>query len=307
MNRPNWLRLSPEVAAALDNKLPVVALESTLIAHGLPWPINLETAQQAEAAIRAAGAIPATIAIWEGEAVIGLSPAQLAELAVNKGVMKASRRDLGVARAQKQTAATTVAATMFLADQAGISIFATGGIGGAHPESCGNPWDISADLTELARIPVLVVCAGAKSILDLPRTLEILETLSVPVLGYRVGTFPGFYVRDSGLPVSAQVESAEEAARIFAAHSRMGNGGMLLTQPVSQEFALSAEELASALKIAEAEAHRQGVRGAALTPFLLSRLATLTKGKSLRANQALIVANAKLAGEVAVERTRITG
>jgi pseudouridylate synthase len=299
MTWPNWLRLHPDVAAALERNVPVVALESTLIAHGLPWPTNLETALEAEAAVRESGAVPATIAVWEGQPTIGLAEAQLTALAQSRGILKASRRDLAIAVAQNRSAATTVAATMYLAHQAGISVFATGGIGGAHPESA-NLWDISADLVELARIPLLVVCAGAKSILDLPRTLEILETLSVPVLGYQTQRFPAFYLRDSSLALPARVDTPEEAALVFRAHRRMGNAGVLLTLPISAEAALSEGEFNTALKSAEREAQSRGIRGSGLTPFLLSELARLTEGRSLRANRALIIANARLAGQVAL-------
>jgi len=214
--------------------------------------------------------------------------------------LKASRRDLASATVQRRTAATTVAATMHLAHAAGIQVFATGGIGGAHRDAA-ESFDISADLVELSRTRVLVVCAGAKSILDLSRTLEILETLGVPVVGYKTDRFPAFYVRDSGLPVPARVDDAGAAARLFAAHVRMSGGGAVLAQPVAEESALAAAEVEHAVKEAHAEAMTQGMTGAALTPFLLQRMAELTGGKSLRANQALIVANARLAAEVAKE------
>ena len=295
---PDWLTVADEVQAALTERRPVVALESTLISHGLPWPTNLETARSAEKAVRDAGAVPATIAVWNGTPTVGLSADQIEGLARTTDVLKASRRDLATAVAQRRTAATTVAGTMYLARCAGIRVFATGGIGGAHRDT-GQPFDISADLVELARTPVLVVCAGAKSILDLPRTLEILETLGVPVVGYCTDRFPAFYVRDSGLPVSVRADSPAEAARLFAAHARMGGGGAVLAQPVAEDVALSAEEVEAAIRQAEQEAASAGVRGGALTPFLLSRLAGLTGGRSLAANRALIVANARLAAEVA--------
>jgi pseudouridine-5'-phosphate glycosidase len=298
MDIPDWLAVADEVRAALGAGRPVVALESTLIAHGLPWPANLETARAAEHAVREAGSVPATIAVWNGTPTVGLSDAQIESLARAKDVLKASRRDLATAVTQDRTAATTVAGTMYLALRAGIRVFATGGIGGAHRDT-GQPFDISADLIELARTPVLVVSAGAKSILDLPRTLEILETLGVPVVGYRTDRFPAFYVRDSGLPVSARVESAAEAARLFAEHVRMGGRGVLLTQPVAEDVALSAGEVEAAVAQAQQEATESGVRGGAVTPFLLARLAAITGGRTLRANQALIVANARLASQVA--------
>lgn len=298
MNQPAWLDIHEEVRIALGRAQPVVALESTLIAHGLPWPVNVETALASEAAVREMGACPATIAVWKGRPTIGLSRAEIEELARMPDVLKASRRDLASAMARGRTAATTVAATMHLAHVAGIRVFATGGIGGAHRDAV-QPFDISADLTELARIPVLVVCAGAKSILDLPRTLEILETLGVPVVGYQTGTFPAFYVRDSGLKLADRVDTAVDAAKIFGIHRELGGAGMIVAQPIAAEVALTTEEFEGALHLAEREAVEQGVRGAALTPFLLGRLAVLTAGRSLRANQSLIVANARLAGEIA--------
>jgi pseudouridine-5'-phosphate glycosidase len=303
MSIPAWLSVSDEVRAALEVRRPLVALESTLIAHGLPWPTNLDTANAAERAVRQAGAVPATIAVWEGTPTVGLFAKQVAELAQMKGVLKASRRDLAAAVASGRTAATTVAATMFLAHRAGIRVFATGGIGGVHRDA-GTSFDVSADLGELARTPVLVVCAGAKSILDLPRTLEVLETLGVPVIGLRTHHFPAFYARDSGLPVSSTVDTPEEAARLFAAHAQMGGGGAILAQPVDEEFALGADEIERAIARAEMEAKAQFIRGGALTPFLLARLAELTEGRSLTANRALIVANARLAAEVASALTK---
>jgi pseudouridine-5'-phosphate glycosidase len=340
---PPWLQVSPEVAAAAPARRPVVALESTLIAHGLPWPDNRETALRAEAAVRAAGAVPATVAVWHGAPTVGLTADRLDILARTPGVVKASRRDLGAAVGLGKLAATTVSATMALAHAAGVRVFATGGLGGAHRviecgvrgAGCGiedtgiaagsgvpgsvlrtphsaprtSEWDVSADLTELARTPVLVVCSGAKSILDLPRTLEILETLGVPVVGYRTDAFPEFYVGPAGggrqppggppLPVSARVDSPAEAAAVFAAHVRMGGGGMVLCQPCPAEVAVPPEEFDAALGRALTDAHREGVTGPRVTPFLLARLAELTGGRTLAANRELIVANARLGGEVA--------
>jgi len=298
MTIPYWLTVAGDVWAALLNRRPVVALESTLIAHGLPHPANVETALAAEKAIRDAGAVPATIAVWKGTPTLGLTTEQIEELAQAKDVRKASRRDLSAAVAQRQTAATTVAATMHLAHAAGIRVFATGGIGGAHRDVA-QSFDISADLVELSRTPVLVVCAGAKSVLDLPRTLEILETLGVPVVGYATDRFPAFHARDSGLPVSARVDDPVTAARLFVAHVEMGGQGVVLAQPVGEEVAVPAEDVESAVSRAHADAAAQGISGPRVTPFLLSRLTELTDGRSLRANQALIVANARLAAEVA--------
>jgi pseudouridine-5'-phosphate glycosidase len=295
---PSFFDLHPEVAAALQASQPVVALESTLIAHGLPWPLNLETARAAEAAVRAADAVPATIAVYQGRPTIGLQPEQLEGLARSRDVLKASRRDLALAVARGLTAATTVAGTMFLAHQAGIRLFATGGIGGAH-RGADFAWDISADLTELARTPVAVVCTGAKSMLDLPRTLEILETLAVPVVGYSTDDFPAFYVRSSGQPVSARADTPQEVAALLAAHWQLGGAGVVVAQPVPPDVALEAAEIDQALAQAEMDAAAAGLRGKTLTPFLLGRLADLTHGKTLRANQVLVQANARLAAQVA--------
>jgi pseudouridine-5'-phosphate glycosidase len=292
------LAVAEEVSAALRAGKPVVALESTLIAHGLPWPDNRETAQEAEAAVRAEGAIPATIAVWYGKPTVGLSPGQLEKLAQAKGVMKASRRDMGVAVGLKILAATTVSATMALAHAAGIRVFATGGIGGAHRPPAPE-WDISADLYELARTPVLVVCAGAKSILDLPRTLEILETFGVPVLGYQTDQFPQFFTAGGSLPVSARVHTPVEAAAVFAAHIGLGGGGVVLANPLPEADTVPASEFAAALATAEADAMKRGVSGAQFTPYLLARLAEATNGKTLRANRKLIVNNARLAAQIA--------
>lgn len=296
---PDWLMISEEVRAALAVGRAVVALESTLIAHGLPWPANLETAREAEEAVRAAGAVPATVAVWHGTPTVGLSVNQIEELARTATALKASRRDLGAAVGLKRLAATTVSATMALAHAAGIRVFATGGIGGAHRGE--EAFDISADLVELSRTPVLVVCAGAKSILHLPRTLEILETLGVPVLGYRTDEFPAFTVQRtaSPLPVSARVDTAREAAVVFAAHVRLGGRGALLTQPCPVEVAIAPDVFDVAHQRALFEAQSTNIAGPAVTPFLLKRLAELTDGQTLTANRALIVANARLAAETA--------
>ena len=304
---PDWLAVSAEVADALGAGRPVVALESTLVTHGLPRPANLDTARKAEAAVRDGGAVPATVAVLSGRPTVGLSPGELASLANDDGVLKASRRDLGAAVGLGRTAGTTVSATMALAHAAGIRVFATGGIGGAHrrPDPA-RPLDVSADLTELARTPVLVVCAGAKSILDLPQTLELLETLGVPVLGYRTDTFPTFYTAGE-LPISCRVDSPAEAAAAFAAHVRLGGRGMVLAQPVAEDLAVPADVFGAALTQAEAEAALQNVTGAKLTPFLLARLAELTGGHTLAANRELIVANARLAAEVAGELAKRVG
>ncbi|HEV3385604.1 MAG TPA: pseudouridine-5'-phosphate glycosidase [Gemmata sp.] len=311
------LSLSAEIIAALADGQPVVAMESTLIAHGLPWPTNLETAREAEKAVRECGAVPATIAIIRGVPTIGLNDDQLLYFAKTPGIFKASRRDLGAAIGLARFAATTVSATMALAHAAGLRVFATGGIGGAHralepiteegkssAHSELDPFDISADLTELSRTPVLVVCAGAKSILHLPRTLEILETMGVPVIGYRTDVFPEFYVARSRLPVSCRVESSIEAAAVFGSHVQLGGGGAVLAQPCPPDVAIQADEFHAWLGVAEVEARKAGVSGPRLTPFLLTRLAELSSGRTLKANRALVVSNARLAAEVAVELAR---
>jgi pseudouridine-5'-phosphate glycosidase len=293
------LDVRPEPAAALRAGRPVVALESTLIAHGLPWPLNLETARAAEEAVREEGATPATVGVWKGRPTVGLAADEMEHLARSSDVRKASRRDLAAAVAQQADAATTVAATLHLAHRAGIRVFATGGVGGVHPASEGDPPDVSADLFELARTPAAVVCAGAKSILDLPATLEMLESYGVPVVGYATDSFPGFYLESSGLPVAARVDSPEEAAALLAAHWELDGAGVVLAQPAPEDAALHPGEFADALEQAEALARAAKVRGWALTPFLLARLADLTGGATLRANQALVLANARLAARVA--------
>ncbi|MCI0642555.1 MAG: pseudouridine-5'-phosphate glycosidase [Gemmataceae bacterium] len=298
MNRSPFMHVRPEVAEAVERQRPVVALESTLIVHGLPWPLNLETALAAEAAVRAEGAVPATIAIWEGKPVIGLDAEQLHALAQQKNALKASRRDLAVAVSKKLSAATTVAATMYLANLAGIRLFATGGIGGAHRDST-HSWDVSADVSELARTPVAVVCSGAKSILDIPKTLQVLETASVPVIGYGTDEFPAFYIHSSGEPITARVDSPRQAADLLRAHWNLGGAGVILAQPIDPHVALEPESFMSALSTAEEEAVGAGVHGKELTPFLLSKLAEITEGQTLRANHTLVLANARLAAQVA--------
>jgi len=294
----SFLAIRPDVAEALRGGQPVVALESTLIAHGLPWPLNLETALAAEKAVRAEGAAPATIAVWRGKPTVGLSEDQLQELARQEKVLKASRRDLAFAMSQKKTASTTVAATMLIAHLAGIRLFATGGIGGAHRDA-DHSWDVSADLFELARTPVAVVCAGAKSILDIPKTLEVLETNGVPVVGYGTGEFPAFFVPSSGQPLTSRVDTPRQAAELCRAHWALGGAGLVLAQPIDRTLGLEPEMLLDALTSAERQAMGEGVRGKELTPFLLSRLAEITEGRTLKANHALVLANARLAAQVA--------
>lgn len=300
------LDICPEVSAALAERRPVVALESTLISHGLPWPTNLETAQAAEAAVRVQGGVPATVAIWQGRPIIGLDGGKLEQLARQSDVRKASSRDLAAAIVQEAFAATTVAATMVLAHRAGLRVFATGGIGGVHPVGgagvspvSGSRFDVSADVLELARTPVAVVCAGAKGILDLASTLEMLETMSVPVVGFGCDEFPAFLLASSSLPVSARVDSPAEAAALCAAHWELGGRGIVISQPLPSKTALEPNDFHMALVRAESQARAEGMRGPALTPFLLARLAELTDGRTLRANQALIVSNAGLAARIA--------
>ncbi len=305
MTKPTDLDVKPEIATALTAGRPVVALESTLITHGLPWPANLETARAMEAAVRASGAVPATIAVLGGKITVGLSEAELERLAKCPAgtVRKCSRRDLPIAVARREDAATTVAGTMIVAHMAGIRVFATGGIGGVHR---GAPFDVSADLLELGRTPVAVVCSGAKSILDLPLTLEVLETQGVPIVGLGTDTLPAFYARSSGLPVDVSIATPREAAEIVAAADRLeAQHGVLVTVPVPEADALAPEVMEKAIRTATAEADAQGVHGKAVTPFLLKCVAELTGGESRRANVSLLVNNARTAGLIAMELAKI--
>jgi pseudouridine-5'-phosphate glycosidase len=292
--------LSPEVDAALHDGRPVVALESTLITHGLPWPANAATALAMEAAVRESDAVPATIAVLAGRITVGLSREQIEDLAHRPfgSVRKCSRRDLPIAVARGEDGATTVAGTMIVAHRAGIRVCGTGGIGGVHR---GAPFDVSADLIELGRTPVAVVCAGPKAILDLPLTLEVLETHGVPVIGLGTDTLPGFYTRSSGLPIDVRVETPREAAAIIAAAERIdARHGVLIVVPVPESEA-SAGDIDAAIERAVADADAQCIRGKAVTPFLLKRVSELSGGASLRANQALLVHNARIAGLIARE------
>lgn len=278
-----------------------LALESTVIAHGLPYPQNLETARELEAIARAHGVEPRTIAVIGGEIKVGLTDEELTLLATSHDVMKLSRRDIGVAVAQKRHGATTVSATMFLAHRAGIRVFGTGGVGGVHRALAGQAaWDVSADLLELASTPVAVVCAGAKAILDLPATLEFLETHGVPVLGFQTDEVPAFYSRSSGLPAPARVDSAEEAARIIRAHWRLGNtSGVLVGVPVPAQDEIPRDVIAPFIERALRDAEEQNVKWNALTPFLLTRLDELTQGRSVRTNVALLKNNIAVAADIA--------
>ncbi len=299
------LKLSAAVRDALDAHHPVVALESTLITHGLPYPVNVETALGMEAAIREVGAIPATIAVMQGEITVGLSVDQIEHLAQRPAgtVRKCSRRDLGIAVAMQEYGATTVAGTMIVAHMAGIAVFATGGIGGVHR---GHPFDVSADLIELGRTPVAVVCGGAKSILDLPLTLEVLETQGVPVIGLGTNTLPAFYTRSSGLPLDACVDTPQQAARIIAAARGLGlTHGILIAVPVPAGEEMPDELAEAAIQQATAEAEAQGIHGKAVTPFVLDRVATITEGVSRRANTALLVNNARVGGQIAAAYSQL--
>ncbi len=293
----DWLVLHTEVEEALRAGRPVVALESTLIAHGLPFPTNLETAHRLEAIVRTERATPATIAVLGGRLKVGLDDTELEHLARGGDVRKVSRRDLPIVVAQGGDGATTVAATMWIAARAGIEVFATGGIGGVHR---GQPFDVSADLPELAHTPVAVVCAGAKSILDLPLTLEWLETWGVPVIGYGTDEFPAFYTRSSGLPVDVRADNPQAVAEIIRAKRDLGlSSGVLIVAPVPAEAELPADVMEAAIAQALVAAETQGIRGKALTPFLLAHIAAVTGGNSLRANVALLENNAAIAARIA--------
>lgn len=299
------LDVRPEIADALAAGRPVVALESTAISHGLPRPYNLETARNMEAAVRDEGAVPATIGLLEGRLIVGLSRAEIELLASAEHVAKVSRRDLAAALSSRQPGATTVAATMIIAAQAGIHIFATGGIGGVH-RGAQNSFDISADLPELARTPVAVVCSGAKVILDLPRTLEMLETLGVPVIGYGTKEFPAFYSRESGLALDARVDTPLDAARLIAMHWSLGlRSGIVICNPPPVESSLPRELIESLVESALQSAEAAGVHGKAVTPYLLDHLARASGGKTLHTNIALLINNARVAAQIAAAHSSL--
>ncbi|MCR5663284.1 MAG: pseudouridine-5'-phosphate glycosidase [Oscillospiraceae bacterium] len=295
-----YLDIAPEVKQALDEGKPVVALESTIISHGMPYPKNVETALLVERTIRENGAVPATIAVIGGRLKAGLSEAEIEYLGKSgRAVAKASRRDLPALVARGADGATTVATTMLIAHMAGIGIFATGGIGGVH-RGAEKTMDVSADLEELAQTPVMVICAGAKSILDLGLTLEVLETKGVPVIGYGTDELPAFYTRRSGFGVDYRADSPEELAAMFRAQRGMGyRGGMLVTNPIPEAYAMDKETIDAAIEQALREAEEQGVRGKEATPFLLARVVELTGGESLESNIQLVLNNARLAARTA--------
>ena len=293
-----YLKLADEVQAALQAQRPVVALESTVIAHGLPYPANIEVAQAMEAAIRSEGAIPATTGVRNGKIVIGLSQDEIEQLGTTQEVLKVSRRDLAVALATGQPGATTVAGTMLCASMVNIRFFATGGIGGVH-RGAESSMDISADLTELSRTPVLVVCAGAKSILDLDLTLEYLETQGVPVIGWQTAEFPAFYVRSSGRRLPHRADEVSTIAAIARAQWECHLHGLVVACPIPEEFAMDPGPLEAATGEALRLARAQGIHGAATTPFLLAHVAKATSGESIEANKALLINNARWAARFA--------
>ena len=305
MSAARLMEISPEVAQARASMRPLVALESTIITHGMPYPRNVETAREVEDAVRSAGAAPATIAVIDGRFKIGLEPAEIERLGeLSGGVVKASRRDLAALVARKGSAGTTVAATMFVAELAGIEIFATGGIGGVH-RGAEETFDSSSDLVELARTPVAVVCAGAKSILDIEKTLEFLETQGVAIVGYRCDEFPAFFARSSGVKVDHRCDGLHDLARMIRLQREIGPGGLLIANPIPETFAMEERAVEERIAEAVAEAKEQGVGRKEATPFLLQRVVELTGGRSLEANIALIRNNAILAAQTAVELARL--
>ncbi len=305
MNLKNYLDIAPEVKSAVEAGKPVVALESTILSHGMPYPENLTFAAEVERIIRAEGAIPATMAIIDGRMKVGLSAGELELMCKGENVAKVSRRDLPILLATGGTGATTVASTMILASLAGIPVFATGGIGGVH-RGAATTMDISADLQELAHTPVAVVCAGAKMILDIGLTLEYLETMGVPVLGYNTDQFPAFYCRKSGFGVDYTAKSPAEIAKIARTKWDLGlAGGMLIGNPVPEEYALDFDEMSAVIDKALAAAEKDHVHGKNITPYLLAHIVEYTGGKSLATNIQLAYNNARLAAKVAVELAKL--
>lgn len=292
---------SKEVKNALLNNLPVVALESTIISHGMPYPTNLEVARKCEEIVRENGAIPATIAIINGDLVVGVDENQLEYLATSKDILKVSRRDMAYVVANKLSGATTVAATMMIAKLAGIDVFATGGIGGVH-RGVEETWDISADLEELAITDVCVVCAGAKAILDLPKTLEYLETKGVLVVGYNTNDLPAFFTRKSGIEVPIRIDTPLEIARVIKAKKDLKiNNGILITNPIEEKYSFNKDEMDNAIQTALIEMNNLKITGKQVTPYLLSKINEITKGQSLEANKHLVYNNCKLAALISKE------
>jgi pseudouridine-5'-phosphate glycosidase len=304
MNPKAYLSVTPEIRKAIAERRPVVALESTIITHGMPHPANLEMARGVEQVVRDAGAIPATIAIMDGRLAVGLSDEDLERLALEgKTAAKASRRDLSALLVSGRLAGTTVATTMQIAALAGIQVFATGGIGGVH-RGAEASFDISADLDELGRTPVAVVCAGAKSILDIPKTLEVLETRGVPVIGYGTDEFPAFWARESGHRVDHRFDSEDDIARMIGIQTELGMGGVLIANPIPEDAAWPRDEIEAVIAQAVAEAEAQKISGKDSTPFLLGRIVEITDGRSLKSNIALVRNNAALAARIAVALSR---
>lgn len=299
------LIINKEVQEAINNHRPVVVLESTIISHGMPYPKNVQTALMVEQTIRDLGVVPATIGIINGDAIVGMDKDQIEEFGKRKGILKASRRDLPVVYAKKLWAATTVAATMIIAKEAGIEIFVTGGIGGVHRHAQ-ETMDISSDLQELAKSNVTVICAGAKAILDLSLTLEYLETMGVPVLGYQTEELPAFYTSHSGLKVDYRVDSPKEIAMIMKEkRDHHLEGGILVTNPIPSEFAMDDKVINDAINVAIKEADELGIKGKETTPFLLKKIVELTGGDSLESNIQLVLNNAKLGALIAKEYSEI--
>ncbi|MCE1163811.1 MAG: pseudouridine-5'-phosphate glycosidase [Bacteroidetes bacterium] len=295
----DYLKISEEVCTALNEGKPVVALESTIISHGMPYPRNLDTAFLLEDTVRKNNAVPATIALINGIIKVGLDKSDIEYLASSKNVLKASRRDLPVVVSKKLSAATTVSATMICASLASLKIFATGGIGGVH-RGASKTYDVSTDLTELSKTNIAVVSAGVKSILDIGLTLEYLETLGVPVIGYRTDEFPAFFTRESGFRVNYRIDSTAEIADVINTKWEMGlNGGILIANPVPEESSMDSKEIQTAINSALKNADEKGIKGKEITPFLLSAINDLTEGKSLESNIKLVTNNAKLASEIA--------
>ena len=299
------LKINPEVKKAIESNQPVVALESTIISHGMPYPKNVETALRVEKMIRDHGAIPATIGIIDGDAVVGMTPEEIEEFGKRKGILKTSRRDLPVVYAKKLWAATTVAATMIIAKEAGIDMFVTGGIGGVH-RGATETMDISADLQELAKTDVTVICAGAKAILDLELTVEYLETMGVLVLGYQTKELPAFYSRHSGIALEYSADSYLEAAKIMKAKKDANlSGGILITNPIPEQYAMDDKVINEAISKALKMADEQGIKGKEVTPFLLKTVVELTGGDSLESNINLVLNNAMVGAEICKEYKKL--